>query len=209
MRHQVLDRARSDDVGGADALTKLAARPVLLAAFTYWDGKRAGRAMTERRDIDPLDMPRRLLPNLALGELIGGEMTGGGRATLRLRVVGTEIAARLGVDGTGKRLRDVLAGEFLDYVESLVTDVSRHCAPVYSDSILCWGAEHHLRTQRIYLPLSTGGDRPSMVLIAQEFEAAPPDRKKPAAEIPLAGSLAELERTIISTAGGQIARLAS
>ena len=46
--------------------------PVLGVVLAYWDQKRGTRLMPCKRDIDPIEIPRRLLPNLQLIDVIDG-----------------------------------------------------------------------------------------------------------------------------------------
>ena len=70
------------------------------------------RAMPRRRDIDPLDMPARLLPHVELVEL-------GERGRLRLALVGTAIVDALGKDATGRYLDQAFDGETRQFLEDL------------------------------------------------------------------------------------------
>jgi hypothetical protein len=67
------------------ALSRIQEEPILLALYSYWEAVRGGKDVPDRRDIDPVDMPRFILPHLALTEIHED-----GR--LRVRLVGTEIA---------------------------------------------------------------------------------------------------------------------
>src|SRR3546814_19752127 len=70
---------------------------ILLNLAAYWSARRNGQVLPQRSDIDPLDMPRRLLPHLVLAEPAGGS-----DGAIRFRLVGTELVKRIGRDATGK-----------------------------------------------------------------------------------------------------------
>lgn len=76
---------------------------ILLNLASYWAAKR-GLPLPQRRDIDPLDMPRSLLPHLALVEPVEGG------PVVRFRLIGTELVQRYGRDATGKTSADIWQG---------------------------------------------------------------------------------------------------
>src|ERR1051325_6866611 len=59
--------------------------PVLGPVLRYWFDKRGARLMPSRRDIDPVEIEPRLLPNLQITELVDGG------ARFRYRLAGTAI----------------------------------------------------------------------------------------------------------------------
>jgi hypothetical protein len=131
--------------------------PLLAALVDYWERKRGERAMPRRRDIDPLDMPRPLLPHLELVEF--GD---GGRP--RYRLVGTAIVDAMGRDMTGRFLDTVLVGEHAAFVDRLHRAAQTACRPVYG---LCWlriGEGRGLSIRRLVTPLSEDGATVTMTL---------------------------------------------
>jgi hypothetical protein len=83
--------------------------PRLAALYAYWDGKRAGRAMPVRGDIDPLEM-RPWLGNLLLIDALPD-----GRFVYRL--YGTRFVDSFGLDMTGRSV-DELPADQRDRVRS-------------------------------------------------------------------------------------------
>src|ERR1044071_4112407 len=77
--------------------------PDTIAMYDYWHSKRGARSMPSRADIDPVDMPRRLLPFINLVDVVADER----RYVYRL--VGTGDVEIRGCDPTGK---SVLEGFF-------------------------------------------------------------------------------------------------
>jgi hypothetical protein len=135
--------------------------PILLSLFRYWDARRGGRPMPERRDIDPLGMARSVLPFVTLAEYVEG----GGR--IRYRLVGTEIVRRFDWDFTGRHADEIMSGSYLAFINGLYRQMREHRAPVYSESLFRWDVSGHRLTRRIYLPL--GDTDVQMGLIAQTF----------------------------------------
>jgi hypothetical protein len=144
------------------ALSRIQEEPILLALYTYWEAVRGGKDMPDRRDIDPVDMPRFILPHLALTEIHED-----GR--LRVRLVGTEIARQHRRDTTGKFTDEYLHGEYLDYVTSLYTQLHASRLPLFSESIFRH-ADSNLLTSRLILPLTLGGSEVRIGMMAQIFQ---------------------------------------
>ena len=119
--------------------------------------------MPDRGAIDPVEISPKLLPNLLLYE---GVQPG---ARTRFRMVGTEIARQFARDPTGKFLDEILSGDYLDYIVSLIHDVCLHSTAVYSESAFRWNEGGFQRTRRILLPLSWRGESPGLVLSGQLF----------------------------------------
>jgi hypothetical protein len=144
------------------ALKRIREEPILLALYTYWEGARGGKEMPDRRDIDPVDMPRFVLPHLALTDILED-------MRLRVRLVGTEITRQHKRDTTGKFTHEYLQGEYLDYVTSLYTQLHRSRAPLFSESIF-HHATSNLLTSRLILPLTHGGTAVRIGMMAQIFQ---------------------------------------
>ena len=79
------------------------ADPRLAALYDYWDGKRAGRAMPARADIDPVEM------RAWLGHLLLIEIAEDGRFVYRL--YGTAFVDSFGVDMTGRSVDELRSEE--------------------------------------------------------------------------------------------------
>jgi hypothetical protein len=139
--------------------------PVLGPLLDYWDQKRRGRAMPERRDIDPVEMGPRLLPHLLLCDL-----TERG-ARVRFRLVGTNVVSRWGFDPTGQHLEDQPHGSYFTLLATLHRVSSCKLAPVYSESTFRWDRGRRLHVRHLVLPLSNGGAEPAISLMGGAFES--------------------------------------
>jgi hypothetical protein len=73
----------------------------LAAALAYWEGKRAGRRLPSRRDIDPLLEIPRLLPWVILVDVLKDPLD------FRLRIIGQEIVDRARRNFTGCRFSEL------------------------------------------------------------------------------------------------------
>ncbi len=133
--------------------------PVARALFDYWDGKRRGRAVPARRDLDPLEM------RAWLGHLILTEVVDGGR-DFHIRLFGSEIARGLGYDMTGQNITDIKSSpqairEFLaDYRAVMAT--RQPSRAVYDYVSVHTG--RIVKFERLLLPLSDDGTTVNMLL---------------------------------------------
>jgi hypothetical protein len=139
--------------------------PLLKAVFDFCAARRGGRAMPRRADIDPVDMPRFVLPYLVLFDVIDGG------ARFRWRLSGTEVVSRFGRDSTGRFGDEALSGDYLAFITSLVQQVCRCRVPVYSLAIFRWEEARTMSTSRLYVPLGEDGDGVSQILAAHDFGA--------------------------------------
>ncbi|HXY98919.1 MAG TPA: PAS domain-containing protein [Stellaceae bacterium] len=125
----------------------LQGEPLLRAVYDFYVTRCGGRAMPRRADIDPVDMPRFVLPYLVLLDIFDGG------ARFRWRLAGTEVVNRFGHDATGRFGEEVLSGDYLVFVSSLIQHACRRRMPVYSHAIFRWEEARTLSTSRLYLPL--------------------------------------------------------
>jgi len=138
--------------------------PLLTALLTYWEKKRGTRVMPRRRDIDPLEMPTRLLPYLQLIEL-------GERGRLRFRLIGTAIVDAMGRDATGRYLDDVMAGEHKRFIENFYRTALGAGRPALGTYSLRRDGTSELATVRLATPLSENGRDADMLLTATSFRS--------------------------------------
>lgn len=167
-------------------IAELTDDPVLASLHRYWDGKRGGRAMPERRDIDPIEIERAVLPFVVIAEYLDH----GSR--IRYRLVGTEMVEFFGMDFTGRCTDEIMTGSYLEFINSLFGDVREERAAIYSESIFRWDASGHRWTRRLFLPLGDHDVR--MVLIGQTFGGTASDFQRP--EIAILRSEYEMEEVM-------------
>lgn len=138
------------------------ADPRLHAVLGYWSGKKGGRPMPARRDIDPLELGSGILPHLMLVDVEAGPR-------FRYRLFGTVVSEHFGMDATGRYIDEVMIGQYKDFILGLYGDVIAMKKPVYSTSVYGPQAERNMLTQRLMLPLSGDGKNVDMVLGCQVF----------------------------------------
>ena len=117
-----------------EAFRRLREQPILLGLFNYWNHKRAGKDVADRRDIDPTDMPPALLPHLALVEIFDDNR-------LKLRLAGTELVRQHGRDNTGKYVDEYLRADYLAYITTLYTELRDGRQPIIAESAFLEMAE--------------------------------------------------------------------
>lgn len=149
----------------------------LRALYNYWAGKRNGRALPDRTDIDPIEM-KAWLGNLMLVErLEDGDYL--------YRLYGSTFVNQFKVDMTGKRVNglpekqaDLLRSEYDAVVHSGIPMSRRYTATfdyTSRDKRSTWQVERSW--ERLALPLTAGGTEVKMLLVAAfPLEPAPEDR---------------------------------
>lgn len=99
------------------------ARATLDVMLEYWEGRRQGRAMPARADIDPVEIAE-ILPFLFLVDVIGDA------EDFRYRLVGTDIVANTSDDYTGRRSSELRDVGTQDALMALYREVTQRRAPV-------------------------------------------------------------------------------
>jgi hypothetical protein len=144
------------------ALSRIGEEPVLLALYSYWDSVRSGKEMPDRTDIDPIDMPRFILPHLAMTDVDDG-------MRFKVRLVGTEIVRHHRRDTTGKFAAEYMEGAYLEYITSLYVELRASRRPVFSESIFRH-VDTNFKTSRLILPLTHGGSAVGIAFMGQIFQ---------------------------------------
>jgi len=133
--------------------------------YRYWDGKRAGRMMPRRRDLDPLEIPR-LLPDIGLVDVVPDER----RYVYRL--IGTNEALMRGRDPTGQAVKDAYFGTSVQSVYLNYDAVVRTRTPVIDRDPSRTSDDRFISQETIFLPLSDDGEHVNMVLFLTVYVQA-------------------------------------
>jgi len=147
-------------VGGPSDIADLKLRRL----YQYWAGKRAGRVVPLRRDIDPVEIPE-LLGIVNLFEVRGNPRD------FRVRLNGTAVAEMTGRDVTGEFCSSIMCGD--DAVrckEAFEMCVDRR-APVTVETSLAFCGKPYMSQTIVVLPLSSDGERVDMIITAHSFRA--------------------------------------
>lgn len=127
--------------------------------YEYWRGKCGVRSMPARSDIDPIDMPRRLLPFITLVDVVPDER----RYVYRL--VGTGDVDVRGNDPTGKPVKDGFFGPSAEDALSCYDRVVSTRAPFLDPTPFRAPSGRYVAEETIFLPLSNDGVSVNMILV--------------------------------------------
>jgi hypothetical protein len=143
----------TEDIGTAEQLAAFIEDDRLRWLFAYWRGKRIGRPMPARSDIDPTEIPW-ALPQIFLVDYSP-------ESGFRYRLTGTELSSVYGHSNLkGMTLEDILGPEGA----AIVT--GRWLPMVEHKQVLCMKGVVYLPTdrtaigERLMLPLSDAADGP-------------------------------------------------
>jgi hypothetical protein len=138
--------------------------------YRYWAGKKRGRPLPARGDLDPMEIPQ-LLQNIGLVDVIGDP------PRFRYRLVGTAITHAIGRELTNWHVDELpLERDYVDHLLSLYRTTFEEARPVYSAGDFAGlPFKASWRSYRLLLPLSRDGGRVDMILIGQVFVEAATD----------------------------------
>lgn len=145
----------------------------LRALHRYWLGKRGGRKLPSRADLDPTELPGPLWRHIIMIDVVEGT---DGAPRLRYRRLGMAFAEAFGQDSTGRFLDEVLPerGGYRAFVTGLYAEVVALRLPVYSENhFVVDGQSVPLLAKRVCLPLSRDGDVIDIVMAGLVFEHHP------------------------------------
>jgi hypothetical protein len=166
----------------------LQGEPLLSAVWEFCAARRGGRAMPMRADIDPVEMPRFVLPYLVLFDVFDQG------TRFRWRLAGTAVVNHFGRDATGRFGEEVLSGDYLAFVTSLTKHACRSRVPIYSHAIFHWAATHTMTTSRLYVPLGEDKVGVTQILGAHAFGTKASLPRNPATLLRDAKQIDELVR---------------
>ena len=130
--------------------------PALRDLHRHWEARRGARAMPARADMDPVELPRKLLPNLFLVAVENDPRR------FRYRLVGTELTAVMRREFTGQYV-DEMPFLFRKFALPAYAEVMERAAPTYRE-INAVEAFWRIRYRRLLLPLSQDGLRIDTIL---------------------------------------------
>jgi len=137
----------------------------LQSMYAYWQSKRGSRPMPRRADLDPTEIPPRLLPGVMLVDVVPDDR----RYVYRL--VGTMEAEVRGYDPTGK---SVLEGYFGDSAEDALKyydHVAETRAPALDPVPFLERRRGYKGAESLFLPLSNDGVTVNMIMVFFDPEA--------------------------------------
>ena len=131
--------------------------PDIAAFYTYWEGKRRGRDMPARADIDPLEIVP-LLPGIVLIDVVADARR------FVYRLVGTREVAMRGRDPTGRSVSEGFYGASAEISMASYQDVVGRRAARLERREFTTPEGRYGREQVILLPLSDDGERVNMII---------------------------------------------
>ncbi len=165
----------------------------LESLYRHWLGKRRGRDMPCRADIDPLEIPAEIWPHTMLLDVVWQGET----PRFRYRRVGEVFWRLAGREPTGRFIEDVLPekGGYRRYILDIYEEMVARRAAMYTENrFTLEGRRTTMLTRRISLPLSAPGERVNMVLAGHVFEHGHLPRET---AFSLVSDLTELTRLVL------------
>lgn len=152
-----------------DLLLPAECHPKIRALYDYWDGRRRGRAMPARADLDPIDIPA-LLPNVFMVDAPAvGPMT--------YRVFGTALVVLFGRDLTGLPLGEGARPEHVPEVRARYARIVAERRPFYHRARLFEQGNDFTDVERVILPLSPDGIQVDQLIGMTIRRAATPQQR--------------------------------
>jgi hypothetical protein len=135
-------------------------------AYSYWRGKRGGRLMPCRSDMDPIEIPR-LLPYVMLIDVLAGPLD------FRYRLIGTAVRSISRRDYTGLLFSE-LPGKGKDSALWQGCEAVVHSKRPHSHSLPYVGGDVFVRNcENVLLPLSDDRVNVTMILKVISFDYVP------------------------------------
>jgi hypothetical protein len=138
--------------------------PILGPVLAYWTAKRGDRSMPRKCDIDPLEIPPKILPNLQLIDVIDGG------ARFRYLLVGTALVDAFGRDFSGQYPDDMFSDDRLNSTQGIYRAVCNSKTPLFSRNKYHTPKNIDLFALRIYAPLPNDDSHVHHILGALRFE---------------------------------------
>jgi len=133
--------------------------PDTIAMYEYWCERCGGRTMPGRSDIDPIHLPRRLLPFINLVDVVPDER----RYVYRL--VGTGDVEIRGQDPTGKSVMDAFFAPCAEDALTCYDRVVTTRAPFLDPEPFVAPNGRYVTEETIFLPLSDDGITVNKILV--------------------------------------------
>jgi hypothetical protein len=133
--------------------------PDTITLYHYWLAKCGNRTMPTRVDIDPVEMPRQLLPGICILEVVSDER----RYVYRL--VGTGDVEVRGNDPTGKSVQEGFFGPSAEDTLGWYDKVVETRAPLLDPTPFTAPNGKWITDETLFLPLSDDGVTVNKILV--------------------------------------------
>lgn len=146
------ETARTDGAG-TGAVSKLLSEPELFRILDYWRGKRNGRTMPSKAEIDPLEIP------WALSRIFMASYSP--EDGFRYRLAGAEVASVFGHSNLKDlKMGDILPSAAARFVEERWAPLVHDRAMIVMKGMIYLAAERTPIGERLILPLADKPDGP-------------------------------------------------
>lgn len=133
--------------------------PDTITLYNYWLAKCGNRAMPARVNIDPVEMPRQLLPGICITEVVSDER----RYVYRL--IGTGEVEVRGNDPTGKSVLEGFFGPSAEDALGCYDKVIETRAPLLDPTPFTAPSGKWITDETLFLPLSDDGVTVNKILV--------------------------------------------
>lgn len=145
----------------------------LRALRDYWRGLVGDREMPARRDIDPIHIPKKLLPHVTLADVFRDP------PRFRHRLLGTFVTRFYERDSTGKWLDANLYGESTDEVFWFYHETVLRRTPVAVRQTIPYIRKDWVTLEALLMPLYDDGDTINIVFGAIDIVPGPNSSGQP------------------------------
>ncbi|HVJ55855.1 MAG TPA: PAS domain-containing protein [Aliidongia sp.] len=128
----------------------------LKLCFDFWKSRRLEGALPLKSSIDPVEMPRSILPNLFLHEWEGP-------GKFRCRLAGTEICRVTRRNPTGLYLHEQVSPEASESRLDLFKEVIDRATPAVYGGRISTDPRNGIQFKRLLLPVSRDGSRADFI----------------------------------------------
>ncbi|WP_420348756.1 PAS domain-containing protein [Pelagibius sp.] len=149
-------------------------------------------AVPPRTAFDPIAFPR-ALSTLVLVERVEDD-------ALCFRLVGTDMVEAWGGDFTGRRLDEIMEGEYHGFIRGLFDECIARRGPIFSHSRFQWDKGRALDTRRLMLPFRRDAESEDIafILVSQVFDHGKRGPTQPIVQAGKGFEIVELEREHLS-----------
>lgn len=137
----------------------LTCHPDTVALYGYWREKRGERLMPRRSDIDPTEIPPRLLPGITLVDVVSDERR------YIYRLVGTGDVQARGLDPTGKSVLEGFFGPSAEDALGCYDRVVATQAPILDPVPFTAVNGRYAMEETLFLPLSDDGVTVNKIMV--------------------------------------------
>lgn len=127
--------------------------PRFQSLFAYWQSIAPADGLPGRQHVDPIAMPRSLLPHVALYDIVPA----GDDFRIRCRLSGTGVVELLGADNTGRFIDETMPADGYRPLHDSFRTLMQTRTPQYWQRTLPYPDRSFIGIRRLALPLAADG----------------------------------------------------